>query len=360
VVLGLSAWILVGRGFNRLPDGGMGLCVLIGVLGAAGAAWISSFLRVMPLTRAGGVSVISLAVVLAVLKVILRRQTQQRILPALRSHGLGALAAVCIGAFVVIVMRSSDATLLGASENNVEAAYLTYLMRNEDSRPIDLFQPDQRLPIIFVDRFALGWLLKSVGIPGEAALNASFVVLGAIFAGVLYSALLTMVGRSRPALVGVLILIIPLVYGLHITRDVTNKPIAARLAQDITAGNRELARWVRSEVSATPALVQACDQGEPVNVAISVGLPSFTEAGPAEGGLLCSLEDPEQVYRRMMELRLELFVTPSAQSAASPTARSRYEKFSSRPDLFALVFDDDHLALFVPSFSRYYPRAVPS
>jgi hypothetical protein len=121
-----------------------------------------------------------------------------------------------------------------------------------------------------------------------------------------------------------------------------------------------MARWVRSEVSATPMLVQACDQGEPVDVAISVGLPNFTESTPAESGALCSLEDPEQVYRRMIILRLELFVTPSADAASSVTARSRYEKFSSRPDLFALVFDDQRLALFVPSFSRYYPRVVPS
>ena len=358
-LLGLSTWILVGRGFRWLPDGGLGLCLLLGVVGAAATAWGCSWSHMVPLTRAGGGFVVVLAVVLALLKLILRDSTRRRAGKVLRSHGMAALVAVCIGAAVVLMMRSSDAGLIGVSEN-VEAAYLNYLVRNEDSMPVDLFQPDRKLPFLFADRFALGWLLKTVGTPFGAALNTSFVVLGAMLAGVLYSVLVTIIGRARPALVSVLILIIPAVYGLHIARDATNKPVADRVAQRNVASNEEMARWVRSEVSATPMLVQACDQGEPVDVAISVGLPNFTESTPAESGALCSLDEPEQVYRRMMDLRLELFVTPSADVASSATARSRYEKFSSRPDLFALVFDDQRLALFVPSFSRYYPRAVPS
>jgi hypothetical protein len=358
VVLGLSAWIVVGRGFKWLPDGGLGLCILLGVSGAAAMAWGCSLVRVVPLTRAGGGFVVLLAVVLAVLKLILRESTQRRVIPVFRSHALGALVAVCIGAIVVLVMRSSDASLLGPTEN-VEAAYLNYLIRNEDSLPVDLFQPDQKLPMVFADRFALGWLLKTAGTPVGVALNASFVLLGGMLAGALYSALVMMIGRSRPAVVGVLILIIPVVYALHIARDATNKPVAARANQS-SGGGEDLVQWVRQKVSATPKLVQACDPEEPVRVAIAVGLPSFTESAPGEGGPLCALGDPDQVFQRMMALRLELFVTPSADGASSSTARSRYEKFASRPDLFALVFDDRRLALFVPSFSRYYPRAVPS
>jgi hypothetical protein len=359
VVLGLSALTLVGRGFKRLPDCGIGLCVVIGVLGTALIAWACSFLKLVPLTRSGGSFVILLVVVLALLKLLLRECTRRRIASALRSHGFGAIAAVCIGAIVVVVMRSSDATLVDPSES-VEAAYLSYLVRNEDSLPVDLFQPDQRLPIAFADRFALGWLLKIIGTPMETVVNTSFVVLGAMLAGALYTVLVTILVRSRPALVGVLILIIPLVYGVHIAREATNKPIVAKVDQRNLVGNEDLAWWISREISATPVLVEACDQEQSVQVAISVRLPSFKDTTSGGRERLCSLDDPEQVFREMMALRLELFVTPSADVALSPTARSRYEKFSSRPDLFALVFDNRRLALFVPSFSRYYPRAVPS
>ncbi len=356
VMLGIATWIVVGNRFKRLSDSGIGVCFIVGVFGTALVAWVGSLLQVVPLTRAGGALIVSLVVVQALLKLILSRSTQQRVVQALGSHGVGAIAAVCIGAVVVLVMRSSDATLFGSGEH-VEAAYLSYLMRNEETVPIDLFDSNQRLPAVFVDRFVLGWFLKVVGTPVVAALTTSSVVLGGMLAGVLYSVLVSIIGRSRPALVGVLILIIPLVYGLHIFREVTNNPIALRVGRSSMGGNEDLVRWVHRELSATPILLEACDGEEPLNVAVSVGLPSFRELSSGESAPVCSLDDPEQVYRRMMALGLELFVTPSADAASNSTARSRYDKFSSRPDLFALVFEDQRLALFVSSFSRYYPSS---
>lgn len=359
IVLGLCVWILVGAWFKRLSDGGIGLCFFLGVFGTSFMAWIGSLLQVVPLTRAGGTFIVLLVVGLAILKLMLRRSTQRRTFQALGLHGFGALAAVFIGALVVLVMRSSDASFLGPGEN-VETAYLTYLIRNEQALPSDLFNSAQKLPFVFVDRFALSWLLKVVGTPLRDALNTSFVVVGGMLAGVLYTVLLSIIGRARPALVGVLILIIPVVYGLHIVRDIKNNRLAAQLGHSTLAASEELIRWVHNKVSATPFLVEACDGEEPLHVAVSVGLPSFKEVLAEDSPPLCSLDDPQLVYSRMMALGLELFVTPSADGASNSTASSRYENLFSRPDLFALVFKDQRLALFVPSFSRYYPRTFPS
>ena len=364
LILGGSVWVLLGRVFKALPDGGLGLSGLFGVVGAAALAWACGALRVVPLTRAGGCFVVALLVVLAAVKCMLRESTQRRVSEKLRRHGLGALISVLIGAVVVLIMRTSDSALSGLGEQ-VDAAYLSYLMRNQESMPWDLLKPGQRLSIAFADRFALGWLLKTAGIPAQVALSASFIVLGGLCAGALYSLLVAIIGRVRPAIVGVVIAIIPVVYLLHVARDVMNKPFVAEWTGIKTVDTAELAQWVRQRVPATPMLVEACDQGEPLNISAALGLPRFDESAMVEGGedgegALCGLEDPDQAYRRMMQLRLEFFVTPIGSSATDAAARGRYERFLGRPDLFARVFEDQHVALFVPSFSRYYPRTVPS
>jgi len=363
LILGASVWVLFGRFMKALPDGGLGLSGLFGLVMAAGLAWGCGALHVVPLTRAGGWFVVLLLVAIAAVKCMLRESTQRRVAKALRRHGLGALISVLIGAVVVLIMRTSDSALSGLGEQ-VDSAYLSYLMRSQERLPWDLLKPGQRLPLAFADRFVLGWLLKTAGTPTSVALSASFIVLGGLCAGALYSLLVAVIGRVRPALVGVMIAIIPAVYLLHVGRDVVNKPFVEEWAGVKAADTAELAQWVRQRIPATPLLVEACDQGEALNISPALGLPRFIESGmpdgPSDMGSLCGLEDPDQAYRRMMQLRLELFVTPNGSSATNATARGRYERFLSRPDLFAKVFEDQHVTLFVPSFSRFYPRTVPS
>lgn len=359
LALGCCIWVLIGRVFRWLPDRGLGLSVVLGVVGAAAAGWGLSLLHVVPLTRAGGCFVVVLLAVLAGLKFLLRESTQRRVGDVLQHHGLGTLGAIVIGAVVVMIMRSSDSALLGLGDR-VDAAYLSYLIRSQDSLPWDIFHPGQTLPLTLADRFVLGWLFKVTGTPPDFALEASFVVLGGLLAGALYSVLVGVVRRARPALIGVLIAIIPAVYLLHVARDVTTKQLVPLLNQDRVAGGAEFVRWVQQQVRATPLIVEACDEGASLGVAALVGLPRYVESTEGDARRLCSLDDPEQVYRRMMSSKLELFVTSSGGSASSEGARSRYERFSSRPDLFARIFDSQGVALFVPAFSRYYPRAVVS
>jgi hypothetical protein len=359
LVLGCCVWVLIGRVFRWLPDRGLGLSVVLGVVGAATAGWGLSVLHIVPLTRAGGGFVVLLLIVLAALKFLLRESTQRRAAQVLRLHGLGTFAAIVIGAVVVMIMRSSDSALVGLGDS-VDAAYLSYLIRSQDSLPWDIFHPGQRLPLSFADRFVLGWLFKVTGTPPGFALEASFIVLGGLVAGALYSILVGLVRRARPALIGVLLVIIPAVYLLHVARDVTTRPLVPLINQNSMTRDGELIRWVQQQVLATPLVVEACDGGSPLGIAATVGLPRYVESAKEVGSSICSLDDPEQVYRRMMSSKLELFLTSSGGSASSEVARSRYERFSSRPDLFARIFDSHGVALFVPAFSRYYPRAVVS
>jgi hypothetical protein len=364
LIIGVSFFVLAGGIFRFLPDGGLGIGALLGVVGATGTAWGLSALGIVPLTRAGGVLVVFVVVVLALVTILLRSATRSRSFAVLKTHGVCVALAIAIGAVVVSIMRGADSALLGLGEH-IDAAYLSYLIRSEDATPWDLFHPGLKLPWAFVDRFILAWVLKTSGTPPEGALNVSFVVLGGLVAGSLYSIFVTLIGRARPALVGVLITIIPLAYLMHVARDVTNKPIAALWDKSQMVSGDQLARLIRKYVTGTPLIVEACDQASAPSALPAIGLPKYEEVIDPEvtnqlEDKLCLSDDPEQVYHRMMGLKLEFFLTPSAGATSNSAARSRYERFLGRPDLFARVFEDQERALFVTSFSRYYPRNVPS
>jgi hypothetical protein len=364
LIIGVSVFVLGGGILRFLPDSGLGISALLGVVGATGIAWGLSVLGIVPLTQAGGGGVVIVLALLALVKMFLASSTRHRVSARLKTHGLCVAISIIVGAVVVSMMRGADSALLGLGDH-VDAAYLSYLIRSEDSEPWDLFRPGLRLPWAFADRFILAWLLKTAGTPPEMSLNVSFVVLGALGAGALYSFIVMLVRRARPALVGALIMSIPMAYLMHVARDVTNKPIAALWDSTQMASGEQLARLVDKYVTGTPLIVEACDEVSAPSVLPAVGLPRYEEgislqlSGQSDQKL-CLIDDPEQAYRRMMGLKLEFFLTSSAGATSNSVARSRYERFLSRPDLFARVFEDQDRALFVTSFSRYYPRNVPS
>ena len=363
MVVALSFWVCLGSLFRGLPDGGLGLSLLIGLSGATALSWLFSLLNLVPFTRNGGLFVALLLIVCALIRISLSAATRKRVFGSISSHGLGAVLSILIGASVVLVMRSSDPALLGAGEY-VEQTYITYLMRSSDSIPWDLSRPGQRLPRAFIDRVALAWGLRASGVSMVAALTASYVVAGAIIGGALYSLLALIVKRSLSSVLGVVIAIIPAVYLLHVSRDLTGSRFASAVSKDTSSDVHELANWISDTVSGTPKVVEACDDGDSVSVASSIGLPRYVEANEeALSGssitALCKIDDPQQAYDRMMRQGLAFFITPNTDSANSEGARARIEKFTSRPDLFARVFENKRFALFIPAFSEYYPRITP-
>jgi hypothetical protein len=131
------------------------------------------------------------------------------------------------------------------------------------------------------------------------------------------------------------------------------------------AVNGELARWVRKTIKGTPCFVAACDDDANRILPAVVGLPVCERGLPSSSGqpvdvqepALCKLDDPSAAFARMMELGVELFVTPAEQATVSEVARRRIAGFVQRPELFSKIFDDGRYAVFVPAFSTYFPRA---
>jgi hypothetical protein len=367
VVLGVSSWIVLCRVFRRLPDAGLGMSLAVGGALATGTAWLLGVGGLIPLTRSGALAVVVAIVAIALMRICLRADVRAQTFAVLRKHGLYVLGAVVFGAVVSTVMRSSDPGFFGIGEE-VDAAYLSYLSRTADPVPLDIFQAGQILPLRMADRFIFGWVLKLGAIDATLAVQALSVVIGGMLGGLLYSLVSLFCRNCRVALVGTLVALIPSSYVLHLVRDSSNRDmIGGEEAALLQAGavNGELARWVRKTIKGTPCFVAACDDDANRILPAVVGLPVCERGLPSSSGqpvdvqepALCKLDDPSAAFARMMELGVELFVTPAEQATVSEVARRRIAGFVQRPELFSKIFDDGRYAVFVPAFSTYFPRA---
>ncbi len=368
VVLGFSSWIALGGLFRRLPDGGLGLSACFGMLFAAGVAWILGVVGLVPMTRSGALAVGSAIAAVAFVRVCLRADVRTRVTELVGRHGLYVLAAAASGAVISAIMRSSDPGFFGIGEG-VDAAYLSYLSRSVEPVPADIFQVGQVLPWKMFDRFLFGWVLKLGAVDVALAVRAVAVMVGAMLGGVLYSVVVLFSRSRNVALIATLVALIPTTYVLHTLRDSSTRTVVA--GNDVallqgTGSRSELAQWVRTTIRGTPCFVAACDgDGAGVMPAL-VGLPLCEQGlvssvaspeGGAEQPALCKLDEPTAAFRRMMELGIELFITPAQQVAGTEASKRRIEGFVQHPELFFKAFDDGRYAVFVPAFSSYFPRA---
>lgn len=354
--LGLSVWVLL---FSRvLPGLGaltLGAGMSLGVILAAFLGWGASMLNILPFNRAGGVALVALFIGGALVRLALNRGARVTFIGAI-TGGSGALVAFLLGALVTYLMRSSDRALFGIGDG-VDGAYLSYIMRSMEPWPWDLFRPGEGLPLALTDRVLLAWLLRVVGVPLELAVDAAFVVLGALMGGLLYSIMSYLTsGRGRQALLAVVIIAVPAVYLLHLVRDASTQQALESWRSLPIKGQHELISFVKERINGTPLIIEGCDPGAAINIGPSLGLPIFSKVVKVGGDVaaatrLCDLSDPQRLFDGMMAAGVELFVTQSGSAANSDSARERYEKLSSRGDLFAKVFDDQNLSLFVPAFS---------
>jgi hypothetical protein len=361
LLLGLSIWVLIFRRIlARLGAGALGLGIFFGVILAALIGWIAAMLNIIPFTRAGGIALVGILIVGAVIKLTLNREDRLAFKKSV-TGGSGALGAFVLGAIVAYLMRSSDRLLFGIGDG-VDGAYLSYIMRSMEPWPWDLFRPGERLSSALTDRVLLAWLLRVVGIPLELAVDAAFVVLGSLMGALLYSIMSYLTsGRNRQALLAVVITAVPVVYLLHLIRDSSTQGALETWRSLPIKGQHDLISFVRERIQGTPVIIEGCDPGASINIGTSLGLPIFSElkreGSDADPQRLCDMSDPQRLFDGMMAAGVELFVTQSGGAAGSDSARQRYEQLSSRRDLFAKVFDDQTLSLFVSAFSSYYPKA---
>jgi hypothetical protein len=362
VLLGISlaSWLVVGRIFRMLPDGGLGLSIALGLVVPVLFSWGLSAAGIVPMTRHGVWFVVLGLICVAFSRFALQPSARTSAAKHLGEHGIYVLVTVICGSIVAYIMHSSDPGFFGLGAQ-VDSAYLTYFARNQDPFPQDVFHPGKVIPLNQLDKFIFGWVLKLLGTaPGTVTATVS-ILIGAALGGVLYSVCALVVKGRRVSVVASIVALIPCAYLVHAVRDSANQHVLA--SSDIELFRNEsaysgLTKWAGASLVGSPCLVVACDDDSLRFLPAAVGLPVCVTAQAVSDGAIsaCKLDEPEAAFHRMMEMGAELFVTPAQELAQSEEQRRRAEQFAQREDLFYKLFDDGKFVVFAPAFSRYFLR----
>jgi hypothetical protein len=353
VVLGVSAWILFGPFLLFLPDRGLGLGFIGGVILTGGLSWAVAAVGVLPFTAVSGTLFVALVIGAAVIRLCSSRQAREQCSSAVVLHGANVLLCLFAGVAIVLVTKALYPSYFwGASEFDRFA--LAFFSRNETIPPTVGWNPAPATGYLSGAHLLSGWLVKLVGATGSFAYELCFVMLGGAIGGVLYTVVLLCMRRPIQSAVMTLLLIAPVIRGVHVVYHGYSGIDVALAEKSLDSNQQRLVDWLSESVTGAPLVVEACDEVAGQRVASRVGLP--TAQGEA-AQTICSLADPEGAFKAMMVNDVALLIVPGRDGDVALARQELLAKFMARPDLFASIYSDGGSAVFAPAFSKYYPRA---
>ncbi len=354
VLLGASFWIVVGPFLSFLPDRGLGMSFLGGVVLSGGLTWLAALLGILPFTASAGLLIVALLVTTACIRFCSNRGVRGVLLEAFTRHGANALLSIFAGIVAVIAMKSLFPSYFwGAGEFQQFA--LSFFARNETIPPSAGWNPLPDAGSLYGAHLLSGWLVKIVGATGSFAYEVCFVMVGGAVGGLLYTVFSSFIRRPLNAVLVTLIAITPAVRGVHVLYNGYSGVGLAQAQGDLSTGQKELVEWLATTIKGAPVVVEACDESSGQGIARRAGLPTMREAPGSESA--CSLNDPEKAFKEMMARGAALLIVPGRDGDATPTRIELLSKFTARPDLFSVIYSEDGAAVFAPAYSDYFPRA---
>lgn len=366
VAMALGFWSLLGRPLAKLPDQGLGVSVLGGVVLCAGLTWLLVSLSVVPFTRSACVLSVAVVLLAGVVRFVSHAGLRKSFFSAMRRHGLYALLSIVAGCVVVLVTKLlfPDYYWGGGQQ---QSFFLSYFVRADSLPSLVEWSALGGGVASYVAHFITGWMVKLVGALGPFGYEICFVLLGGVVGGVLYSLLVTVLRKPLFSLFFVCVALIPCIRGLHVWHNGYSAIQEAEAAVSGSSPRGELVTWFFKNVRGAPLVIESCDGPTAGSVALSAGLPALKAVeGAVEGSeaakrndsirAACSLQDPQGVFSSMMRLGVGLLVV-DGNGAAQPGRQEAVARLTERTDLFAKVYDQAGWIVFAPSFSDYFPRA---
>ena len=357
--LAVAFWVLIGSRISFLPDAALGASVLGGVVLTGGLSALLSATGVLPFTASSSVAVIAFVVLAGLIRFFTSSRVRTRLFGALAAHGTYALLSILAGLVLVVATKSLFPEYFWAS-GDLERFALNFFARNEMLPPDPAWNPIAEGGSPFVGHLLAGWFVKVTGATGPFAYELCFVLVGAGVGGLLYTLLAPLLKRPVYAIVVVIIALVPAIRGVHVFHNgytEEEKPVVA-----LAPSQERLVTWLSKEVPGAPVVVEACDATGDSMIALRAGLPRF-KADPAEVSrseavrAACALQDPEAAFTAMMAHGVELLIVDGGAPDASSRRSDSTEKFLSRPDLFASIYNDEGTLVLAAAFSDLFPRA---
>lgn len=353
VVLGVSAWALFSALLTFLPDRGLGLGFLGGVLLSGGLTWAAAAARLLPFNSVSATMFVALVMVAGLIRLGSSRRARERCGDAVACHGANVLICLFAGVAMVLATKALYPNYFwGGGE--FEKFALALFSRNETIPPAAGWSPSPESSQFYGAHLLSGWLIKLVGATGPFAYELCFVMLGGAVGGVLYTLVLFFMRRPFHSVVITLILIAPVIRGVHVMYNGYSGLDVALAEKDLSPNHQRLVEWLSEGIKGAPVVVEACDGAGPQNLASKAGLPTLKgEAAQS----VCSLTDPESAFKSMMSNDVALLIVSETEQGTPSARQELLATFIGRPDLFAPVYSDGGSVVLAPAFSSYFPRA---
>lgn len=353
LLLGASFWVLVGPLLTFLPDRGLGMSFLGGIVLGGGLTWLCAAFDILPFNASAGLLIVSLLIISACVRFFSNRAVRKSLVAAFSVHGAYVLLSLFTGVVAVVVMKTIFPSYFwGAGEFQQFA--LSFFARNETIPPTGGWNPLPESGSWYGGHLLAGWLVKLVGATGSFAYEVCFVMLGGAVGGLLYTAFSSVIRRPLSALLVTLICVVPAIRGAHVLYNGYSGIDVVQAQGDLNPSQGALVEWLAGSVAGAPLVVEACDLPGGKSVALRAGLPTFKgdEA-------ICNLKDPQAAFQAMMAQGVSLLIVPGKDGEvdASGERRELLLKFTGRPDLFAALYAKGGSMVLAPAFSEYFPRA---
>lgn len=353
LLLGASFWILCGPFLSFLPDRGLGISFLGGVVLGGGVTWACAALGILPFNASAGLFIVTMIIAAACVRFCSNRGVRKSLMQAFSVHGAYVLLSLFTGVVAVVVTKALFPSYFwGAGEFQQFA--LSFFARNETIPPASGWNPLPDSGSVYGGHLLAGWLVKLVGATGSFAYEVCFVMLGGAVGGVLYTVLSAVLRRPLSAALVTLICIVPAIRGAHVLYNGYSGIGTAQAQEEADPKRTRLVEWLATSITGAPLVVEACDEASVKGVALRAGLPTLTEQGGRE--VACALKDPDGVFQAMMAHGASLLIVPG-EKGGNTSRGDTLSKFTARPDLFAVLYAKDGAMVFAPAFSDYYPRA---
>lgn len=355
LLLGMSFWVLIGPFLSFLPDRGLGMSFLGGIVLGGGLTAMCAALDILPFNASAGLFVVGVLVACACVRFFSNRKARTSLIGAFSAHGANVLLSLFTGLVAVVVTKTLFPSYFwGAGEFQQFA--LSFFARNETIPPTSGWNPLTDAGSWYGGHLLAGWLVKLVGATGSFAYEVCFVMLGGAVGGLLYTAFSSVIRRPFSALLVTLICIVPAIRGAHVLYNGYSGIDLAQAEGDLTERKDPLVEWLSASIKGAPLVVEACDEANGESAALRAGLPTFKEQPGAEAA--CALKDPDTVFKVMMAHRVSLLVVPAEKGGgdSSTARRDLLSRVTTRPDLFAVLYSKGGEMVLAPAFSDYFPR----
>ena len=194
-LLGLAAFPLAYTIFRRLPDRGLILSKLLGLLLPAYLLWILGTAHLLPNSR---YSIVGILLVLVAVSLLVARRKLPEMASFVRAQRVPLITAelVFLGIYFAFLAVVANSPAINHTEKPMDFAFMNAILRSDYFPPEDPWLAGHSISYYYFGHFMMAFLTKLTGISSAITYNLSVALIPALVGGAAFSLVYNLVRLS--------------------------------------------------------------------------------------------------------------------------------------------------------------------